>query len=121
MNSANMKVLINVIGAVESGGQIYGQRRYNAYAAPYTNSNVEHTITLGWAQNYGYEAKRLIQMIYDKSPSAFKKIDASGTIQSMLSKDWVAIRWNPSSTQKNILIQLIDSEIGHQCQDELFA
>ena len=121
ISEQNMKVLINTIGAVESGGQVYGNRRYNAYDPPYKNTPNEHTITLGWAQNYGYEAKRLIQMIYDKNPSAFKKIDTTGTIQSMLSKDWVAIRWNPNSTQKNILIKLIDSEIGHQCQDELFA
>ena len=58
MNKENMAVLTNVIGAVESGGQIYGKRDYSAYAAPYTNSNVEHTITLGWAQNYGDEAKK---------------------------------------------------------------
>lgn len=121
MNKENMKVLINIIGAVESGGQIYGNRRYNAYSPPYANTSNEHTITLGWAQNYGYEAKKLIQMIYDKDPAAFKKIDTSGTIQSMLSKDWVAIKWNPNSTQKNILIKLIDSQIGHTCQDELFA
>ena len=56
MNSQNMTVLTNIIGAVESGGQVYGKRRYDAYAAPYTNSSVEHTVTLGWAQNYGREA-----------------------------------------------------------------
>ena len=117
MNAENMKVLVNTIGAVESGGQIYGQRRYNAYAAPYTNTSKEHTITLGWAQNYGYEAKKLIQNIYDKDPTAFKQIDTNGSIQSMLSKDWVAIKWNPSSSQKATLIKLIDSPIGHECQD----
>ena len=66
MNAQNMAVLTNVIGAVESGGQVYGKRRYDAYAAPFTNSNVEHTVTLGWAQNYGYEARKLIIMILDK-------------------------------------------------------
>lgn len=121
MNDANMKVLINVIGAVESGGQIYGNRRYEAYAAPYTNSPNEHTITLGWAQNYGYAAKELIQAIYNKDSAGFKKIDTSGSIQGMLSKDWVAVRWNPSATQKQILIKLITSTAGKQCQDELFA
>ena len=121
MNDQNMKVLTNVIGAVESGGQVYGQRRYDAYAAPYTNSSVEYTITLGWAQNYGSEAKKLIQMIYDADPAAFKKIDSSGSIQAMLSKDWVALRWNPTTAQKKILIKLIDSDTGHKCQDDLFA
>ena len=87
MNKENMAVLTNVIGAVESGGQIYGKRDYSAYAAPYTNSNVEHTITLGWAQNYGSEAKRLIQMIYDKDTAAFKAIDTDGSIAAMLKKE----------------------------------
>ena len=121
MNKENMAVLTNVIGAVESGGQIYGKRDYSAYAAPYTNSNVEHTITLGWAQNYGSEAHKLIQMIYDADPAAFKKIDGNGSIKKALAKDWVATRWNPSAAQKKTLIALISSDAGKKCQDELFA
>ena len=121
MNKQNMEVLTNVIGAVESGGQVYGQRRYEAYADPYTNTSKEYTITLGWAQNYGSEAKKLIQMIYDADPAGFKKIDSSGSIQSMLSKDWVAIRWKPTAAQKKILINLITSDVGKKCQDDLFA
>lgn len=121
MNKQNMKVLTNVIGAVESGGQIYGKRNYAAYAAPYTNSNVEHTITLGWAQNYGAEARKLIQMIYDADPEGFKKIDSSGSIKAMLAKDWVAIKWKPTAAQKKVLISLITSDASKKCQDDLFA
>ena len=120
MNDKNMTVLTNVIGAVESGGQVYGKRDYGAYAAPYTNSNIEHTITLGWAQNYGSEARKLIQMIYDADKTAFKKLDTTG-IEAMLKKDWVSIRWNPSAAQKKVLIALITSEKGKKCQDALFA
>ncbi len=121
MNSKNLDVLTNIIGAVESGGQIYGRRNYAAYAAPYTNTKNEHTITLGWAQNYGDEAHRLIKMIYDADPEGFKKIDASGRIKQMLSHNWVSERWNPSSADKRTLIALIDSEAGHKAQDQLFA
>ena len=121
MNDQNMTVLVNVIGAVESGSQIYGQRRYDAYTAPYTNSSAEHTVTLGWAQNYGYEAKKLVQMIYDRNPKAFASIDTRGSIRGMLAKDWVAMRWNPTSAQKKLLVALIDSENGHICQDEMFS
>ena len=119
MNQQNMNVLVNVIGAVESGGQVYGRRNYAAYTPPYCNSNIEHTITLGWGQYYGVEAKKLIQMIHDKYPDTFKKLDTAG-IAGMLSKDWVSIRWNPSAAQKKVLIALIDSEGGHICQDDLF-
>ena len=119
MNKENYKVLTNIIGAVESGGQIYGKRNYAAYSAPYANSPDEHTITLGWGQNYGSNAKRLIQMIHDKDPALFKKIDSAG-IEGMLLKDWVALKWNPTASQKEVLIKLITSDVGKSCQDELF-
>ncbi len=121
MNKHNLEVLTNVIGAVESGGQIYGNKKYSAYADPYTNSDVEHTITLGWAQNYGSEAHELISRILKADAAAFRKIDTSGNIEAMLKKDWVSARWKPSAGQKKILIALIDSPVGHACQDELFA
>lgn len=120
MNSENLMVLTNIIGAVESGGQVYGNRRYDAYTPPYTNTPNEHTITLGWAQNYGDEAEKLIRMILDADPAAFRKIDSGGSIEAMLKKNWVNIRWHPSSSQKNTLIKLITSKNGKTAQDELF-
>ena len=53
MNKEQMKILVNIIGGVESGGQIYGNQRYEAYAGKYANNSNEVTCTLGWAQNYG--------------------------------------------------------------------
>ena len=121
MDDYNLKVLTNIIGAVESGGQIYGKRNYAAYAGPYTNTPNEKTITLGWAQNYGPAAEELVKMILKADPAIFHKLDTcTPSIESMLSKDWTAIRWNPSTSQKKVLISLIDSEAGRKCQDELF-
>ena len=120
MNDKNMKVLTNIIGAVESGGQIYGNRRYDAYAGPYTNSNKEVTCTLGWAQNYGNEGRKLCQMILQKDPAAFRKADTAG-IESKLSVDWVAAKWEPSAAQKRALIAIITTPAGKECQDALFA
>ena len=120
MNDKNMAVLVNIIGAVESGGQIYGNRRYEAYAGPYTNSNKEVTCTLGWAQNYGNEGRKLCQMILQKDPSAFRKADTAG-IESKLSVDWVAAKWAPTTAQKNALIAIITTPAGKECQDVLFA
>ena len=122
MNQQNMAVLVNVIGAVESGGQVYGQRNYAAYTLPYTNSMIEHTVTLGWAQNYGNEAKTLIRMILDKmGESAFRGIDKDGSVLNMLSHDWVKDRWKPTDAQKKVLIALITSPEGKEAQDELFS
>ena len=120
MNDKNMAVLTNIIGAVESGGQIYGNRRYDAYAGPYTNSNKEVTCTLGWAQNYGNEGRKLCQMILKKDPAAFRKADTAN-IESKLSVDWVAAKWAPTTAQKRALIAIITTDAGKECQDVLFA
>lgn len=112
----DMTVLTNIISAVESGGQVYGQRKYTAYADPYQNSPKEHTITLGWAQNYGNNARELIRRIKAKDSS----IDMSA-IDYMLPKDWEALRWAPSYAEKSALIRIIDTPAGHAVQDEMFA
>lgn len=123
LSNKNLCVLTNTIGAVESGGQVYGKRNYSAYAGPYTNSSLEKTITLGWAQNYGAEAYKLVLMIYTMDPKAFDKIDPTGKIKAMINgeHDWVAEEWKPSTYQRYILIALIDSPVGHAAQDKLFA
>lgn len=119
LSEVNMDVLTNIIGAVESGGQVYGKRDYAVYAPPYHTTANEHTITLGWACNYGSNARKLVQTIFDYDPQAFRALDAGG-IESMLSKDWVAIRWNPNTAQKRVLIALITSPMGKKAQDDLF-
>ena len=120
LSEHNWQVLINVIGAVESGGQVYGNRDYAAYAGAYANSSAEHTCTLGWAQYYGYEAEKLISRIYQADPAGFKKIDSKGEIQKMLGKDWVKLKWNPTASQKQTLIKLITTNAGKKQQDLLF-
>lgn len=120
MNEKNLAVLTNIIGAVESGGQIYGKRRYDAYDNPYKNSPKEHTITIGWYQAYGHEARQLIQAIHDADPALFEKLDTAG-VGGMLSKDWVSLKWKPTNAQKNVILALIDSTVGHAVQDGIFA
>ena len=119
-DSKDLPIMANIIGAVESGGQVYGKRNYAAYAAPYANTGNEVTITLGWAQCYGAEAQKLVQMIYKMSPSKFKKIDTKKVIVKALKKNWVTTRWSPTAKEKEILIKLITSENGKKAQDQLF-
>lgn len=119
LSDANWQVYINALGAVESGGQVYGKRRYDAYAGAYANSGAEHTCTLGWAQFYGSMARELVQMIYDADPYTFAAIDTQGLIAARLSTDWVATYWNPSWAERDVLIRLISSDIGMVCQDQL--
>lgn len=119
MDKKQLEILTNIIGGVESGGQEYGQRRYEAYAGKRANSANEKTCTLGWAQNYGNEARKLCQMILKEDPGAFRGADTAG-IESRLSQDWEAIGWNPSATEKAALIAIITTPSGKKCQDELF-
>lgn len=119
MNKKNLEILTNIIGAVETGGQIYGKRRYDCYVPPYTNSSIEHTCTLGWAGNYGERARKLVKMIYDKDPVAFKRADTANIV-SKLSVNWETSRWNPTTSQKKALIAIITTDTGKKCQDELF-
>lgn len=120
LSSANTLVLINIIGAVESGGMVYGNRDYSTYCGPYNLTSNEVTCTLGWSGFYGSMARALVQKIYDKDPVAFMKIDTKGIIKARLATDWVATKWAPSSTEKALLISLISSTVGKRAQDELF-
>lgn len=119
MNKKNLNILTNIIGAVESGGQVYGNRNYSAYAGAYKNSPNEHTCTLGWAQNCGYNAMNLCKLIFQKSPSEFRKADTAN-IEAKLNVDWVATRWNPNGAEQKALIAIITTETGKKVQDELF-
>ena len=119
MTDKQLDILVNIIGGVESGGQQYGNRRYDAYAAPYANSPNEHTITLGWCQFYGYNARELCKRIFDADKTLFRKNDTVN-IEKKLSQDWVALRWNPSSTEKSVLLKIITTEVGKRIQDEMF-
>lgn len=120
MNEANWQVLINVIGAVESGGQIYGNRDYGAYAGAFAASPYEYTCTLGWAQFYGAQAQRLVQNIFKANSFVFRSIDTNGVIEKKLSGNWVNEMWDPSASEKNTLIRLITSDVGKKQQDLLF-
>lgn len=120
MTEKQMEILTNIIGAVESGGQIYGKRRYDAYAGKGANSPNEKTCTLGWAQNYGNEGRKLCRMILEADPAAFRQADTAG-IEAKLNVDWVATGWNPSAKEKAALIAIITTDVGKRCQDKLFA
>lgn len=73
MKKEHLEILAKIIGGVESGGQVYGGQNYAAYAGKAANSANEKTCTLGWAQNYGNEGRRLCKMILAADAAAFRK------------------------------------------------
>lgn len=119
MTEKQLEILVNIIGGVESGGQIYANRRYGAYAAAGANNSNEVTCTLGWAQNYGANARKLCQRIFDQDPEGFRAADTAN-IEKKLKKDWVAQKWNPTAKQKAALIAIITTDTGKKVQDEMF-
>lgn len=121
MNEYNMKVLRNIVAGVESGGQRYGVINYAAYAAPYENTRLEVTCTLGWPQCYGNEGRRLVRMIYEAAPEECRRLDTCvPSIHSRLAADWVADRWAPSAEQRDVLLKMLTMEAGRNAQDEIF-
>lgn len=119
MDKKNLDILTNIIGGVETGGQIYGKRNYASYVAPGKNTANEKTCTLGWAGNYGERAKRLCKMILEQNPAAFRKVDTAG-IEKKLSTNWEITRWHPTAKGKAALIAIITTSTGKECQDALF-
>ena len=118
------KILANIIGAIESGDQIYGNLNYGSYDPPYNNTPGEHTITIGWPQCYGPEAQELLKAIFNRDRAAFRKIDkalpSNKRIENYIYRDITAMRWNPSSKQKRVIIKLLKSKAGRECQDAQF-
>lgn len=119
MDKKHLDILTNIIGGVETGGQVYGQRNYASYAGPGKNTANEKTCTLGWAGNYGERARKLCKMILERDPVAFRKAD-SARIEYKLSMNWEIIKWYPTEKEKCALIAIITTPEGKRCQDELF-
>lgn len=120
MKKEHLEILAKIIGGVESGGQIYGGQNYAAYAGKAANSSNEKTCTLGWAQNYGNEGRRLCKMILAADAAAFRKADTAG-IEKKLSVDWEATGWNHPPAEKKALVCDLTTDAGKKCQDELFS
>ena len=119
MDKKNLNILTNIIGGVETGGQIYGKRNYASYVAPGKNTANEKTCTLGWAGNYGERARKLCKMIFNQDPAAFRKADNAG-IEKKLSVNWETTKWHPTAKGKAALIAIITTSTGKECQDALF-
>ena len=123
-SKADYRILGNIIGAIESGEQIYGNLNYGSYDPPYKNSPNEHTITLGWPQCYGPEAQELLKAIFDKDNAAFREIDQvlpkRKRIENYINKNITAMHWRPTAKQKKVIIKLLESEAGRDCQDAQF-
>ena len=112
MNDHNKIVTATMLAAVETGGQVYGQARWDDYTAPMTNSDKEFTCTLGAYAFYGDEAEELIRMILKADPEIFR---------ALVGVNWVDVRYWPDDSEIRALRALISTDAGIRCQKKLMS
>ena len=119
MTSHEKEVMRNIIYAVETGGQVYGQKDYADFTEAYTNSSEEHAITIGAGQWYGTEAKTLLNNIKAADPATFAKYDNAGIASDLKNANWSTYRISKTSAKAKAIVNIINSASGRRCQDKL--
>ena len=112
-------VMRNIIYAVETGGQVYGQKDYADFTEAYTNSSAEHAITIGAGQWYGNEARTLLLKIKTTDAATFSKYDTAGVAADLNKTDWSNYHLSKTSAKAKAIVHIINSTVGHLCQDQL--
>ena len=114
-----MAVLRKIIYAVETGGQVYGNARYDDFTEAYTNTPEEHAITIGAGQWFGPEAKTLLNTIRKQYPSTFAALDTAGIASDLDNKNWSTYKLSESSAKAKCIVKIINSAEGRAVQDQL--
>ncbi len=108
MIEKNIEVLRKILYAVETGGQVYGKQRYDAFIGAGANTPNEKAITIGAGQWYAGEAKRLLQEIQRADPVQFKRLDSQGIEGDLLHKNWSRYAISPTSAKAKCITKLTD-------------
>lgn len=119
MTDYEKNVMRNIIYAVETGGQVYGNKDYADFTEAYTNSSNEKAITIGAGQWYGTEAKTLLNLIRQTDLATFTSLDTAGIAADLDASNWSEYRISKTSAKAKCIVRIIDSEVGHRCQDQL--
>ena len=114
-----MEVLRKIMYAVETGGQVYGNARYDDFTEAYTNTPEEHAITIGAGQWFATEAKRLLNTIREQYPSTFAALDTAGIASDLDTKNWSTYKLSKTSAKAKCIQKIISSPEGIKCQDQL--
>lgn len=119
LTDKQMKFAVDMIGAVETGGQILGKQRYDDFTEAYTNSNAEYSITIGAFQFFQESARELLLRIKSLYPAVFSKYDNAG-IAIDIARTWS--KSNPynikkTSAKAKAIVNIISSPEGKKVQD----
>ena len=118
LTEKELEVLRNIIAAVETGGQVYGNGRYDDFTPAYANAKTEHAITIGRYQHYGNEALKLLKRIKEADPVLFKKLDTAKVGKDMWGT-WAYYKATKGSAKAKCIQKIISSDVGKKCQDEM--
>lgn len=116
-----MKVLLNIIGAVETGGQVYGEGDYADFTPAYANSSEEHGITIGKYQHYATEARDLLKRIKKADPELFAELDTEEIASDLIVRNWSYYKILKGSAKAKCIQRIISSDVGIRVQDEMAA
>lgn len=119
LTATQKEVIRKIIYAVETGGQVYGNVRYDDFTEAYANSSIEHAITIGGGAWYATEAQRLLKLIRTKNPAVFKKLDTAGIGIDLDTKNWATYKVHKGSDKAKCIQKIIGSATGIKCQDLL--
>lgn len=119
LTATQKEVIRKIIYAVETGGQAYGNVRYDDFTEAYANSSIEHAITIGGGAWYATEAQRLLKLIRTKNPTVFKKLDTAGIGIDLDTKNWATYKVQKGSDKAKCIQKIIGSATGIKCQDLL--
>lgn len=118
MTNKQLEIARKCIYACETGGQVYGNARYDCYVGNHTNSDKETACTIGAGGNHAGTAKKLMRSILDKYPTVFRAYDTAG-IESDLKKSWESYDPGVGSAKAKCIQKIISTPEGIKCQDEL--
>lgn len=114
---SQMDILIKIIAAVETGGQVYGQARYDDYTPAYANCSNETSCTIGAFQEYGNLAKGLLKEILNTYPSTFRKYDNAGIESDLKRTSWTGYSPARGSAKAKAIQAIISSPDGIKVQN----
>ena len=105
--------------AVETGGHVYGNCKYDDFTEAYTNSSIEYAITIGAGQWYATEAQKLLKRIYEADKDLWNSIDKVGLLEDVQTADWKCYNITSKSQKAKCIVAIISSDVGIKCQDAL--
>ena len=114
-----MDIMFNIVGALETGGQVYGQRDYANFINVETGAEV--TATLGWSSFYGVHGKQYLQRFKQENPDLFSQLDQGGQVAPVLNIEWEATGWQANPTQKASIVDMLTTDQGKKLQDTMTA